>query len=306
MDISMKLRTYRYFFKQGIKNMLRNKSLAVVSMVSIAAALFVLGVIVSVVFNLEHILSGIESRMEVTVFLESGTTFEEISDTEKRIKEMRGIIGVEFVSRHEALKAWKEELGQWGSLLEGYTVENNPLPDYFIIKVAQTGYVEGIAEFAETLKSVERVSYSKPVVDFIKKLSSILRLGGAILVAILLFITVLIMSNTIRVAVFSRKKEIGIMKFIGATDWFIRLPFVVEGLILGLVGAIVSASLILGVYYFVYMYTNEMLLGSLQMHFLSILNVQEIAYPIIYVFLPLGSIIGVLASTISIRKHLRV
>jgi cell division transport system permease protein len=302
----MKLRTIRYYVKQGINNMRRNVSLSCASVVAIASALFVLGAILSIVFNLNHIVRGIESRMEVTLFLESGTTYEKIASIEETINNWNGVTDVNFISRHNALAAWKKELGDQGRILEGYTNENNPLPDYFIISADKPEYVDEIANSAQNLESVEKVSYSKPVVEFIERVANLLHLGGITLVLMLLFISVLIISNTIRVTVFSRKKEIGIMKYIGATDWFIRWPFIVEGLFLGLTGAFLSSALVLGIYYAVYYYSRGMLLSQLNMDFLNLLSLFDIAYPLLMVFLPLGSSIGIVASALSLRKHLRV
>jgi cell division transport system permease protein len=204
------------------------------------------------------------------------------------------------------LAEWKKELGDQGRLLEGYTTENNPLPDYFIISADKPEYVDEIAKNAQNLESIEKISYSRPVVEFIERVANLLRLGGVTLVLMLLFISILIVSNTIRVTVFSRKKEIGIMKYIGATDWFIRWPFIVEGLMLGLIGAFLSCALVLGIYYAVYYYSHGMLLSQFNMDFLNLLRLSEIAYPLFMVFLPLGSCIGIVASALSLRKHLRV
>jgi len=302
----VKLRTIRYYMKQGIINMKRNVSLSCASVISIASALFVLGAILAIVFNLNHIVRGIESRMEVTLFLESDTTYEKVRSMEETINNWHGVTNVNFISRHDALAAWKKELGDQGKLLEGYTRENNPLPDYFIISADKPEYVDAIAKNAQILESVEKVSYSKPVVEFIERVAVFLRLAGITLVLMLLFISTLIMSNTIRVTVFSRKKEIGIMKYIGATDWFIRWPFIVEGLLLGLTGAFLSSVLVLGIYYAVYYYSHGMLFSGINMDFLNLLDLSDVAYPLLTVFLPLGAGIGIVASALSLRKHLRV
>jgi len=302
----MKLRTIRYYMKQGINNVKRNVSLSCASVVSIASALFVLGAILSIVFNLNHIVRGIESRMEVTLFLESSITDEKIRGMEETISNWQGVTYVNFISRHDALASWKKELGDQGRLLEGYTRENNPLPDYFIIRADKPEYVDMIARNAQILESVEKVNYSKPVVEFIERIANILRVAGITLVVMLLFISVLIISNTIRVTVFSRKKEIGIMKYIGATDWFIRWPFVVEGLMLGLSGSILSSALIVGIYFAVYYYSHGMLLSGFNMDFLNLLGISDVVYPLLMVFLPLGAGIGIIASIWSLRKHLRV
>ncbi len=302
----MKLRTLRYYMNQGINNVRRNISLSCASVVSIASALLVLGAILSIVFNLDHIVRGIESRMEVTLFLESGITYEKITSMKEEINNWDFVTGVDFISRHDALAAWKKELGDQGRLLEGYTKENNPLPDYFIVSVDKPENVDIIANKAQILDSVEKVNYSKPVVEFIETVASLLRYAGITLVLMLLIISALIISNTIRVTVFSRKKEIGIMKFIGATDWFIRWPFIVEGMMLGLTGAFISLVLVLGIYYSIYYYSSGMLLQVLNIDLLNILGLADIAYPLFIIFVPLGSCIGIVASVLSLRKHLRV
>lgn len=302
----MKLRTCRYYMKQGMNNIRRNVSLSCASIISIASAFFVLGAILSIVLNLSHMVRELESSMEVTLFLESGTTYEEISRIEETINHWNGVTGVNFISRHDALTEWKKELGDQGRLLEGYTRENNPIPDYFVISTDTLEHVDIIAQNAQILESVEKVRYSKPIVEFIDRVGSFLRLAGTILVLMLLFISVLIMSNTIRVTVYSRKKEIWIMKYIGATDWFIRWPFIVEGLMLGLTGAFFSTAILLGIYYAVYYYSHGMLLQGFNMNFLNLLGLADIASHLLMVFLPIGAGTGVIASALSLRKHLKV
>jgi len=302
----MRLRTVRYHIGQGISNLKRNVSLSCASIVSISSALFVLGIILAIVFNLNHIVSNIESKMEVTLFLESDTTHATITGMEEIISDWNGVSNVDFVSRHEALAEWKKELGDQGSLLEGYTEENNPLPDSFLIRADKPEYVDEIAKSAQNLVSVEKVSYSKPVVEFIERAANFLRLAGMTLVLMLLVISVFIISNTIRVTVFSRKKEIGIMKYIGATDSFIRWPFIVEGLMLGLTGAFLSTVIVSGVYYAVYYYTDRIALSGQNIEFLNLLGLTEVVYPLFLIFLSIGSTIGISASFLALKKHLRV
>lgn len=302
----MKFRTLGICIKSSRRSIRHNKSLAAASIVTLSAALLILGIIVSAILNLDLIVSEIESRMEVTVFLSSGINHAEIESLENVLVDYEGTNYVNFTSRQEALANWKLELGEQSALLEGFTNENNPLPDYFVVTAISPTDVERIARFAQTLDFVERVSFSKPVVDFILDVSEAIRLVGGILVLILLFIGILVMSNAIRVAVLARKKEISIMKFLGATNWFIRLPFVFEGILLGASGGVISVIFTGGLYYIFYLYASSILESGVSLHFVNFLTIKDIAVPLLVILLPLGLAIGVFASIISISKHLKV
>jgi cell division transport system permease protein len=200
----------------------------------------------------------------------------------------------------------EKEWGDKGYLLDGYNAENNPLPDSFLIRVEKPEYVDDIVLKAKSLKAAEKVQYSKDVVDSISSIASTTRLIGLLIVVLLIAMAMIIIHNTIRISVYSRRREINIMKYIGATDWYIRWPFLIEGLVLGLFGAFVSGGLTAGVYTLL---LDRMGGRQIQNNFLSMLQLMpldDIIYQIIFLFLMVGGIVGISASMLSIRKHLKV
>ena len=302
----MKIRTWNNMIKQGFKNVFRNRVMSLASISAITAALFVLGLVLAVVMNLNNIVVSLESKVEITIFVKKGTQYSELHSIEQQIKRWNGISEWEFISKAKALETWRREWGDKGYLLDGYNAENNPLPDSFLIRVEKPEYVDDIVLKAKSLKAAEKVQYSKDVVDSISSIASTTRLIGLIIVVLLIAMAMIIIHNTIRISVYSRRREINIMKYIGATDWYIRWPFLIEGLVLGLFGAFVSGGLTAGVYTLL---LDRMGGRQIQNNFLSMLQLMpldDIIYQIIFLFLMVGGIVGISASMLSIRKHLKV
>lgn len=302
----MKIRTWNNMIKQGFKNVFRNRVMSLASISAITAALFVLGLVLAVVMNLNNIVAGLESKVEITIFVKKDTQYSELHSIEQQIKRWNGISEWEFISKAKALETWRREWGDKGYLLDGYNADNNPLPDSFLIRVEKPEYVDDIVLKAKSLKAAEKVQYSKDVVDSISSIASTTRLIGLIIVILLIAMAMIIIHNTIRISVYSRRREINIMKYIGATDWYIRWPFLIEGLVLGLFGAFVSGGLTAGVYTLL---LDRMGGRQIQNNFLSMLQLMpldDIIYQIIFLFLMVGGIVGISASMLSIRKHLKV
>lgn len=302
----MKIRTWDDMLRQGFKNVFRNRVMSLASISAITAALFVLGLVLAVVMNLNNIVSGLESKVEITVFLKQDTQYNDIQAMEQQIKAWNGISEYEYISKAEALETWRREWGDKRYLLDGYNSENNPLPDSFLIRVEKPEFVEGIVEKAKGFKAAEKVQYSKDVVDSISNIASTTRLIGIIIVILLITMAMVIIHNTIRISVYSRRREINIMKYIGATDWYIRWPFLIEGMVLGLFGALVSGGLTAGVYSLLLKRLNGSQIQNNFLSMLQLLPLKNIIYQIIGLFLLTGSIVGITASILSLRKHLRV
>ena len=225
----MSFRSWGFYIRNGFQNILRNRVMALASITAIMVALFVLGLILVIAFNLDVMVENMESKMEITIYLKDETTEEQRLTIENNIRSWEGVYEIVFVSKQEALDKWRTELGDKGKLLEGYSGENNPLPDSFLIKIQKPEYVEDIVERVRAIPAVDDINYSSRVAEFIGWFARGIRIFGALIVAILAVVAVIVISNTVRLTVYSRRKEINIMKYIGATDWFIRWPFIIEG-----------------------------------------------------------------------------
>ncbi|NLC43586.1 MAG: ABC transporter permease [Clostridiales bacterium] len=302
----MKIRTWKRMVNHGFRNMFRNRIMSLASISAITAALFILGLVLVVVMNFNNVAAGLESKTEVTVFLKSSVRTSDIKKIEQQLDHREGIKEWEFISRMEALENWRDEWGDKKHLLDGYNEENNPLPDSFHVTLEKPEYVAEVVEEFNKISAVENVQYSKDAVDSIAAIVSTVRIFGVVIVAVLVVMAMIIIHNTIRISVYSRRREVNIMKYIGATDWYIRWPFLMEGLVLGLLGAVLSGGLVAGVYSLL---LNQMTTTPQQYNLLSLFQLMPLAsiiYPIAAMFLLVGSVVGISASLLSIRKHLRV
>ncbi|HHW70808.1 MAG TPA: ABC transporter permease [Clostridiales bacterium] len=303
----MKIRTWCSFLKQGVKNAFGNKTMSVASIVAITAALCVLGVVMLIVLNLNYLMDDLESKLEVTVFLEKDVKDSDIKSIEKTIKSWEGVNEIEFVSKASALTKWKEELGDKAYLLDGYEGEENPLPDSFVIEIEKPEYTENIALKAQKLPRVMKVNYSKEVAEGLGKVVRTVRLVGLILVLVLAVIAAIIINNTVRLTVYSRRREINIMKYIGATDWYIRWPFIIEGFTIGVTGSLIAIAVIIPLYkYALGKFAGQHMAEGFFVNIFKLLPVEAVIYDVLLVFILVGVSVGVIGSIMSIRKHLKV
>lgn len=303
----MKARTWKSFFKQGIKNAFGNKTMSAASIIAIAAALCVLGVVMIIALNLNYLMDDLESKSEVTVFLEKDIQNSDVKTIESKIESWDGVREVEFISKASALIKWKEDLEDKAYLLDGYEGEDNPLPHTFIVGIEKPEYVESIAKKAEILPHVIKVNYSKEVAETLEKLVRTVRIAGLAVVLVLALIAAIIIHNTVRLTVYSRRKEINIMKYIGATDWYIRWPFIIEGFTIGVTGSLIASGVIVLLYkYMLSRLTGQHVADEFFISIFSPLPLASVMYDIVFVFLIVGVLVGVIGSGMSIRKHLKV
>ena len=236
----MKLRTSEYFLQEVFHSLKRNNWMTFASVGTVAVSLFVLGVFLILVLNMNRMAGMLESQVQISVYLE-----EKIEDSDRRkiqaeIEGMQGIESVKYVSRDEAKDRLSERLGDQKYLLEALG-DKNPLPDAFEVTVIQPELVETAATAIAQIKGVEEAKYGQDVVEHLFDITRLMRIFGLALMVLLAGATLFIISNTIRLTVFARRKEIAIMKYVGATDWFIRWPFIIEGVVMGCFGGLLAA-----------------------------------------------------------------
>ena len=236
----MKLRTGEYFIQEVFRSLRRNNWMSFASIGTVAVSLFVLGVFLSLVMNMNRMASMLESQVQISVYLEEDVSRQQRIDIQSNIEKMQGIDTVKFVDKDEAKERLSERLGDQKYLLEALG-DKNPLPDAFELTVVQPDMVETAAKAIERMDGVESAKYGQDVVEHLFDITRLMRIFGLVLMVLLAGATVFIISNTIRLTVFARRKEIAIMKYVGATDWFIRWPFLMEGIVLGCIGGILSA-----------------------------------------------------------------
>lgn len=270
------------------------------AVVSVVAALFIVGTVLLTLMNVNNIVLNMESQVEITVFLEEEVSADTIQELRETLEDTKGVNEVKFESKEEALEKAKDWLKEKEDLLEGFAGDKNPLPNSFILKIDKPEYASRISKSIENKPGVDKVKFGEQIVKTLSKLARITRWAGLVITIVLTVIALVIISNTIKLALMSRIKEIQIMKYVGATDWFIRWPFILEGLLIGIISTIISTLLIS----FAYNYAVSRF-GSM-VGMINMLRLEDVIRDIFCSFLVVGCAIGTIGSVLSIRKYMKV
>ncbi|MCD6434898.1 MAG: permease-like cell division protein FtsX [Clostridiales bacterium] len=291
-----------YSISETLKSLFRNRMMSFASISSVAASLLILGIIMSVILNINSFSEGIKHQFDsIDVYLQEDLTKDEILTLGDNIQNINGVHSVIFETKEQALENLKIDFEDYSYLLEG--LEYNPFPNTYIINLKNVISADSIVNQLKNLKGIEEVKYYKDLISRIIDLTSYVRNIGLILTLFLAAIATFIINNTIKLTINARKREISIMKYIGATSWYIRLPFIMEGTILGFIGALIST----GIIYLIYSYSFQMLTTQFYVIFAAyVLNVKTIVKEILTLNIIIGTGIGALGSMVSIRKYLNV
>lgn len=298
----MKVKTINYAFKQGFVGLWRNRTMSAASIGSVAASLVVLGVIIILVLNINNLAYLAGKQFDtIEVYLQDNLPSEEIVNLERQISSLQGVKTTEYVSREEALRKMKEDWGEQGYLLEN--LESNPLPNSFVIYLNEIEMADGVVVKLKKLHGIEEVKYYKAIIEKLLGLAKFVRKIGLSLIVLLTLIAMFIISNTIKLSLNARRQEINIMKYVGATNWFIRWPFIIEGMMLGLIGTAIALTCI----YFGYSYIFNLITARFYVLISAyLLTAEELMTKALITFAVLGSGVGALGSIVSLRKYLRV
>lgn len=300
----MKISTLFYIIKQGFANIFRNKWYSLASVATIAACLFLLGLFYAVLTNFEHIVKTAEEGVSVTVFFHEGTSDERLDEIGQQIWKRAEVADVKFLSDDEVWATFGPEY--FG---EDYAVgfPENPLEgeDNYEIFLNDVSMQSALVSWLETsIPEVRKVNYSEMTASTLSGVNLLIAYVSVGIIVILLAVSVFLISNTVAVGISVRKEEINIMKYIGATDFFVRSPFVLEGMIIGLIGAGIPLGLIYGLYNYALNYIVERF--AILSGFLKFVSAEEIFGILTPVSLLIGVGIGFLGSVSTVRKHLRV
>lgn len=292
---------FLYSLKQGFKGIFANKTMSAISIVSVSSALIILGIIISIVLNINKFIDVTKDEInEIRVSIKSNLTDSQIQKFEEDLGKIKGIKNIEYKSKEDAFDEMKQSWGDDSNLLEGI---KNPLNDYYIITVDNASNIKSISNEINKLEGTDSIEYYQDIINNFLNISNTVRKFGSILIVCLLIVCLVIISNTIKGRVYSKKEEIQILKYVGASNNFIIAPFIVEGFIIGAVGSLLS----IGVCISMYGYILEKVTTLLNNMFKSmILPTETIFLNLVGVLVLTGVIIGILGSVLSVKKHLKV
>lgn len=299
----MRIRTLRHIVKEGAVNTYRNKLMSLASIAIVMATLIIFGFFLLIALNLNVNIERIKEQPQIEAFCYTVLDDTQVNSIEESIKNNELIANYEKVTKEEARKKMEERLGENAALFEGY--DESIFPVSFIITLKDTTKSREVVDTLKATTGIDKVSYSQDAIDLISKISYWIKLICSLMLVILLIVSVFIIANTIKLTVFARRKEISIMKYIGATDWFIRWPFVVEGVIIGILGAVVAFALsAYGYSALESKFTQDMLKVDTQIF--SLIKMGEVWGRLMLYYLGVGVIVGAVGSFLSIRKYLHV
>ena len=295
----MKLQTIEYYFREVLVSMIRNRWMTFASIGTVAVSLFVLGVFLILVMNMNKMASSLESQVQISIYINDNLPEQGRKDIERMTRDLKSVSAIEYVPREKALKILRERLGENKKILDALG-DSNPLPNSFLVTVKSADDVKKTAAAIADLYGVDEVRYGQDVAANLFEMTHLLRLFGIILMALLMGATVFIISNTIRLTVFARRKEIAIMKYVGATDWFIRWPFILEGVAIGIIGGGVSALALRSFYSAMTAKIYESLA------FFPMVEQYPFMHYVTIALICAGILIGMLGSTVSLKRFMEV
>lgn len=291
----------RFYFHEAFTSLSRNRLLSLTTVLSIAVCMVVLGIAVLVYVNTGLLVSRLESDVEMVVFLDPSLSHSETKAFAKTLKSLPGVKSVKFVSRDEALKNLESRF----ALGEDYDLKStlggdNPLPDTYRVKARDPHEVKSLARHIETMPGVTKIRYGQGLID---KLFAITRLVRNVAITLMVLLgagAVFLVSNTIRLAIFARRKEIYLMRLVGATNWFIRWPFFIEGITMGLIGSLIGAGLVYTGYS--YLLSNAGVVTA----FIPLLSAKLEIMRLMFILLGGGVVLGLLGTWIAVNRYLKV
>ena len=301
----MKASGVRYLVNQGIENIWKNRMMAFASFCVLLASLLLVGISVLFYMNITSMIGGVEDKNEVIVYLDEDTTESEISEFQGELQKLGNIQSITFYSREQAFEDLKKSMSDYEVLFDSLG-DDNPLIDGFRIKIQNIDYISDTITQIEQLDHVYSIRAPMDFVNLLTEIRKIVTLICSVLIIALLIICIVIISNTTKASVFARREEIQIMKYVGATNTFIRVPFFVEGLLTGLLAGAVA----LVITWFAYDSLVELLTG--QADFLSVIGMgsiipfKNVVGRVTLTYLGAGGLFGALGAIFSMRKHLNV
>ncbi|GGC82885.1 cell division protein FtsX [Thalassobacillus devorans] len=276
--------------------------MTVSSVGAVTTTLLLVGVFLAIMLNLNQITQEVEKDVEIKVLLDRTVEEDsEINRVEEEIDSIADVGSIEFSPKEEELERLIESMGDEGKAFELFD-QSNPLKDAFVVKPANASNTMAIADDIQGIEGVSEVNYGREIVQRLLQFNDYARTIGLALIVALVLTAVFLISNTIKITIIARKKEIGIMKLVGATNGFIRWPFFIEGMLLGILGSIIPIAAVVSGYYYLYYNLGD----KIQFEFIQLLPFDPFAWQLSLLILGIGVVIGIWGSVMSVRKFLKV
>ncbi len=301
----MKYNILGYLIGEGFSNVFKNKKSTGASLMIMCATMIIFGIFLILGENINHFVDQVESEQGMQVFVKNEATQEQIDELGEKIRAIDGVSTVEFVSKDEALEQMKERFGDKQDLLDGYEGENNIFSASYVVTLTDLSKSKTVQDQINTYTDVvKKITSKDEVTTTLINLANGIKIVTGVILVLLIIISIFIIANTIKLTVHARRKEISIMKYVGATNNFIRWPFIVEGMIIGILASIISIIIVGGAYTFI---ADKLVnVEFMQLINMSLISFSDMFNSIILVYMLLGIGIGVLGSLISMRKYLKV
>lgn len=294
------IRSFFYSLRQALTQIARNKSMALTSLFTITAMLLILGLFFVLVVNVNLMSATARDQFDmVEVFLTDEMSEGDIQVFQEEIEDMKFVDSVVYVSKDEAMEELRQRWGDNAYLLDG--LSRNPLPRSLRVTLSDLEKSQELIDAVRDTDGVEDIKFNQGEVDRILRITDTIQIGALVIILFLIIISIIVVSNTVKLTVLARGREISIMKYVGATNWFIRGPFLAEGIVIGIIAAVISAALMSGLYY---AFTSRMSERILIIFSTGLFPAGMMAGNLIVIFLALGVSIGAMGSIISMRRFL--
>ena len=296
----MKINTINYFIVDALKSIKRNITVSFAAMLTVLVTFFVLGTFTLVGLNFNKTIEDVADKIEIKVYLQDDIKLVNQREVEIKLAEQEGVKAVTYESKDEAFTKLKKDLEGNSGMLEGYSLENNPLASSYIVTLEDASYAGDVSKAVEDMTGVESITNQQELIEKISRVVDFVQILGVVLFFVFIGVSIFLIMNTIKLAVYSRRREVGIMKFVGATDWFIRWPFVIEGMIIGAVGSLLATAIL----YFIYRGVFGFIASNL-----LIANLVPVSFVLTTLLggFPLGGmVVGAIGSIAALRKFLVV
>ena len=297
----MRYNVIGYLIGEGLRNVFKNKKSTIASLMIMCATMFVFGIFFLLGENVQAVVKQVEEQQAMQVFIEPEATEQEISELGNKIKSLQYVNTAEYVTKEDALNTVKSWFKDNQSMIEPLA-KNNPFKASYVVTLTDLTKINNVEAEIKTFDNVKSITLRNDTINKLLNIAKGVRTASAVILVLLILISIFIISNTIKLTVHARRKEISIMKYVGATNGFIRWPFMVEGIIIGVVAALISVCL-LGV---AYNYVAGQASGMVETIQISLLQFSDLFNTLMITYLALGIGIGTIGSAISMRKYLEV